>query len=241
MPIKLNQKIISDLGNFIKMRYGIDLNEHSNKPELLANFVRLQYWIDDIILEKYFAHNEDAVEKGSYWKQQLAYETRRTGKELEDRMRKLRPQRVLDVGCGDNEWKRVLGDALWGIDPYNEKAHEIVDILNFKNRNIGKYDIVLALGSINFGDDTTIFSQVEKVVECVKPGGKIFWRLNPGITHDNKGAQWIDFYPWSEEKVREFAQRLNCVVDEFDWDQSNQETIRWGNRYYSEWTKEKKK
>ena len=98
---------------------------------------------------------------------------------------------------------------------------------------------MLALGSINFGDERTIFSQVEKVVKCAKPGGKIFWRFNPGITHDNQHAQWIDFYPWTEEKVREFAQRLNCTVDDFSWDHPQDQDVRWGNRYYSEWTKQK--
>lgn len=237
--IKLNQKIIADLSKFIEMRYGINLSAHAEKPELLHSFLRLQYWMDEVLLDKYFGHNENAEADGTYWTQQLKYDTRRTGQELKQRLLKMSPNRTLDVGCGDNEWKKVLGGGLWGIDPYNNNADEKVGIMEFDKVDIGNFDVVLALGSINFGDERTIFSQVEKVVKCAKPGGKIFWRFNPGITHDNQHAQWIDFYPWTEEKVREFAQRLNCTVDDFSWDHPHDQDVRWGNRYYSEWTKQK--
>lgn len=235
--IKLNTKIVEDLAKFIDMRYGIDISKNPDHPELMASFVRLQYWMDEVLLSRYFAHNDSAAEDGTYWKQQLAYDTRRTGKALKERLLKMNPNRVLDVGCGDNEWKKVLGGSLWGIDPYNDQADEKVGIMEFGKVDIGNFDVVLALGSINFGDDRTIFAQVEKVVACAKTGGKIFWRFNPGITHDNDHARWIDFYPWTEAKINEFAERLGCTVNEIAWDQTNEETIRWGNRYYSEWTK----
>lgn len=235
--IKLNSKIIPDLAKFIELRYNINISDKSANPELMKSFLRLQYWMDEMVLGRYFAHNDSAVDEGTYWKQQLAYDTRRTGKELKERLLQMNPNRVLDVGCGDNEWKKVLGGSVWGIDPYNAQADEQIGIMEFDKVDIGHFDVVLALGSINFGDDVTMFAQTEKVVKCAKKGGKIFWRLNPGITHENEHARWVDFYPWTEEKVRDFAQRLNCTVDEFSWDQTNEETIRWGNRHYSEWTK----
>ena len=68
-------------------------------------------------------------------------------------------------------------------------------------------------------------------------GGTIYWRCNPGITHDNMGAQWIDFYPWTEDKLREFATALKCTVVEMGWDHLEDAEPRWGNRIYSEWRK----
>lgn len=234
--MKLNQKIIPDLAKFIEMRYGVDISNNPDHPELLNNFLRLQYWMDEVIMSKYFAHNEDPGNTGTWFTDKDYFETKRTGKELKDRLLKMNPSRVLDVGCGDNEWKKLLGGAVWGIDPYNNQADEMVDIMNFKKADVGHFNVVLALGSVNFGDEKTIFEQVERVVKCAKRGGKIFWRLNPGITHENKHAQWVDFYQWTEEKIREFAERLNCTIDDLGWDHP-EDDVRWGNRYYSEWTK----
>ena len=43
---------------------------------------------------------------------------------------------ILDVGCGYNLFKPHLGDRLYGIDPANDNADEVVDIENFKsNKN----------------------------------------------------------------------------------------------------------
>ena len=70
----------------------------------------------------------------------------------------------LDVGCGDNKYKRYFGDRVTGIDPYNEAADIKVDVMSY---NPFKYDIVSAFGSVNFGD-RLIEPQVEKVVSfCV--------------------------------------------------------------------------
>jgi len=39
---------------------------------------------------------------------------------------------ILDVGCGDNLFKKHLEKGFFiGLDPYNLKADEIIDILDF--------------------------------------------------------------------------------------------------------------
>jgi hypothetical protein len=222
---KLNQKIIADLAYFIKMRYGIEV---ASNPGMLDSFLALQQHLNQGVMDIYFRN---------HWTPDPDNRTHRTGIELQQRLRDMNPSRVLDVGCAGNEWKKLLGDCVWGIDPHNAEADEQTDILDFHNADIGKYDAVLALGSVNFGDIVTIGRQVSKIVSCAKPGGKIFWRMNPGIKHDNGLAEWIDFFPWSEDHIRNFAAQNNCTVVEIGWDQPENQERRWGNRFYSEWTK----
>lgn len=243
--IRVNRKITGDLGNYINYRYGVDITDTENVPEnVKVALIRMQYWIDEVLLEKYFANNESAEEEGTYWTQQLEFDTRQTGKKLQDRLEGVPNAQILDVGCGNNDFKKLLGDRVYGIDPYNDAADEKVGIMQFAPPRDTvamapkKWDVVLCLGSINFGDENTIKSQVTRVVDWVKPGGSIFWRCNPGITHDNKHAEWIDFYDWSHEQMNEWAEEFGFEVVESGWDhEEEQDTIRWGNRLYQEWRK----
>ena len=235
--MKINKKLVSDLGKFIEMRYGIDITQHhESHPELFKSFMRLQYWMDEVLLSHYFGYNEDAEQARTYWKNHKAWDVRKTGQQLLEKIQTLDPQLILDVGCGDNEWKQYFGSKLTGIDPYNKNADQRYDIMHY-DYNMGKWDVVMCLGSINFGDEKTIENQIFRAVKLCKPGGKLFFRCNPGITHDNEHAQWIDFYPWSEEKLRELADRFDCTVNEVSWDHPEDSNPRWGNRLYSEWTK----
>lgn len=245
--MRINEKILQDLAKFIEMRYGIKVTEHNEKtPELFKSFMRMQYWLDDVVLERYFGPNDNPEEEGTYWIQQLKWETRKTGQKLLDKINSIQDQKpqealkILDVGCGENEWKPKLGGRLLGIDPYHPNADIKMGINEFASlkEHQGKYDVILALGSINFGDKIEIDKQVMNVVSLVKPGGKIFWRCNPGITHDNEHAKWVDFFKWTEEYINDIAGKVKCTVNEISWDHDEKdEDIRWGNRYYSEWTK----
>ena len=131
---------------------------------------------------------------------------------------------VLDVGCGYNLFKQSLGEMLYGIDPYNHHADEVVSIEDFEPY---EFDVVLCLGSINFGDEATILNQINKVVGCTKHGGTIYWRQNPGQRDRKfKGIENIDFFPWSFEKNLEFAKYFDCKVKTLDWD---------GDRIFAVW------
>lgn len=231
--MNMNRKIINDLGQFIKLRYGVEFQD--NIP-LMARFVELVAEIDRAALSNYFGWDQTQGQHGGYWTQQLKFQSRRTGQQLVDRINSMPDDiRILDVGCGDNEFKKYFGERLTGIDPYNKRADRADSIETYKPDRL--YDVVLALGSINFGDINTIKQQVERVVAMCKPGGKIFWRFNPGITHDHDRAKWIDFFEWTEQHIRDFAAVTNCRVEEIDWEHPVDQEVRWGNRYYSEWTK----
>jgi len=222
----MNRKIIADLGGFIQERYGVNLKEDIT---LLSFFTKVVERIDDQVLSNYFSGQDNGWHSGS------SFETRRTGRELVDRINNMNAQKILDVGCGDNELKQYFGDKLTGIDPYNNHADIQIGIMEYKTDT--KYDVVLVLGSLNFGDEKTILTQLAKAVTLCKPNGKIFLRANPGITHDHEKAKWIDFYEWSHEKVEEFANQLGCTVNELGWDHDESDEHRWGNRIYAELTR----
>lgn len=231
--ITINKKILPDLAKFIEMRYGVDVLKHKERDaEIMNALLRMQYWINDAVLADYFNGGE------GWWSNEEKFATRRTGKQLIDHLKEQGEDiAILDVGCGNNEVKKLVGDNVLGIDPYNPDADMQKDIMNF-NKDVGKWDIVLCLGSINFGDALTIEKQVVKSVTMLKPGGDIYFRCNPGITHDHDMAKWIDFYPWTHEKLHELAELNKCIVVEEGWDHPEEnEDIRWGNRLFQHWKK----
>jgi hypothetical protein len=123
---------------------------------------------------------------------------------------------ILDVGCGYNTLKPHFGDTLHGIDPANPGADEMCSIEEFETK---QYDVVLCLGSINFGDEFTIRSQINKIVQCTKEKGTIFWRQNPGRRdRPFSGIENVDFFPWSFHYNCIFADEVNCRVREMRWD-----------------------
>ena len=75
-----------------------------------------------------------------------------SGYSLVDYVNNQKPSSVLDIGCGYNRFKNKI-DNLIGIDPYNDCADIKVSIEDY---NTAPFDMVLCLGSINFGDEKTI-------------------------------------------------------------------------------------
>ena len=133
---------------------------------------------------------------------------------------------VLDVGCGFNLFKPQLGDRLVGIDPYNDAADIKVSIEDF-NSEI-KFDVVFCLGSINFGTEANIISQIRKIKLNLKKNGRIYWRQNPGLAdHGNEECRSINFFPWSLEKNYDIAYKTGFIVATAAWDS--------GDRIYSVW------
>ena len=76
--------------------------------------------------------------------------------------------RVLDVGCGYNEFKGKINNLI-GIDPYNNKADLEVGTLQFRTDQ--KFDVILCLGSVNFGSRDKIIAEVGRCVDLLAEGG----------------------------------------------------------------------
>ena len=134
-----------------------------------------------------------------------------TGWQLADEVNALNPRSVLDVGCGYHPFKGRIHNLV-GIDPYNNCADYMVDILDY----VGRHDVVIALGSINFNSRDEIEARFARCVDVLDPGGRFILRANPGITH--RTGPYVDIFPWTFEIVKEFADKYNLKLLEFKKD-----------------------
>ena len=164
--------------------------------------------IDIKCLHKYFANHWDNDMKK--WKH--------SGLALIDQINDMKPRAVLDVGCGYNEFKGKIHNLI-GIDPYNDRADHEIDIMEY--RSMEKFDIILALGSINFGSRDKILAEVGRCVDLLADGGTMFFRVNPGVQHDKPEAKWIEFYAWNVPFIIELAEMFNLKILDIR-DDSNQ-------------------
>jgi hypothetical protein len=134
-----------------------------------------------------------------------------TGWGLVEQINSLNPRSVLDVGCGYHPFKGRISNLV-GIDPYNNCADYMVDVLEY----VGSHDVIIALGSINFNDREEIESRFKKCVDMLDVGGRFILRANPGISH--KTGPYVDIFPWNFEVVKEFGDKYNLTLLEFKKD-----------------------
>lgn len=124
-----------------------------------------------------------------------------SGYNLVEEVNALQPRRVLDIGCGDNPFRDKIPN-LYGIDKFNPNADRVVDFLEFECEP-EFYDVVLALGSINFGSFHVIHTSVEKALKILAPNGLAIFRVNPGLAHPDDPA--MEYFPWDIEWITDFA------------------------------------
>ena len=155
--------------------------------------------IDVACLHKYFSkYWENDIKKWKY-----------SGLALVEEVNSLKPRAVLDVGCGYNEFRGKI-DNLIGIDPYNDRADHEVGTLEYKTDQ--KFDVILCLGSVNFGSRDKIISEVGRCVALLEDGGTMFFRVNPGVQHNKPEADWIEFFAWNVPFMIELAEMFNLQV-----------------------------
>jgi hypothetical protein len=192
-------KITSDL---IKETFDVELDKTYD------TIVDYTVAIDNKCLHRYFANHWDNDMKK--WKH--------SGLALIDQINDMKPRAVLDVGCGYNEFKGKIHNLI-GIDPYNNRADHEIDIMEY--RSMEKFDIILALGSINFGGRNKIIAEVSKCVNMLEDGGMMFFRVNPGVQHIKPEAKWIEFFAWNVPFIIELSEMFNLKVLDIR-DDSNQ-------------------
>ena len=43
-------------------------------------------------------------------------------------------------------------------------------------------------------------------------GGKMFFRVNPGLDHEPPESKYINFYPWNVYQITQIAKQLDLAV-----------------------------
>lgn len=117
-------------------------------------------------------------------------------------------EHVLDLGCGDNLFKGRIKN-LTAIDKYNPAADIVVDMLEFQAEE-NYYDVVVALGSTNFSPFSNIEKQIDNIVKWCKPGGRIYMRVNPGISEVNTPEHFL--HRWTLDDIIAFTRKYNLEI-----------------------------
>lgn len=170
--------------------------------------------IDDAVLARYF---------GEVWQPEMK-KFKYSGIALVDEVNNLKPRNVLDIGCGYNEFKGKVNNLV-GLDPYNNAADIKCKISEYRTDE--KYDVVLALGSINFGSTNKIFDELEVAVRLAAPKATMFFRVNPGLQHTPPESKWIRFYPWNSNFIVNCANHFGVDVLDIRNDQNNRMYFVW--------------
>lgn len=222
----MNLKILKQLEDMFKTSPQILRDQYKLRQSIQGIF---NVWVDDVsfnhigelvdkvddkVLEQYFSR---------VWQPELK-KYKYSGPALIDEVNKLNPKNVLDVGCGYNEFRGNIHN-LTGLDPYNPKADVMQGIMDYDPDVT--YDVVLCLGSINFGDTNKILNELEHVVNLTSPDGKIFFRVNPGLMHDPMEADWIQFYAWTPTFIINTADFLGVTVLDLRTDGKNRMYFVW--------------
>ena len=159
------------------------------------------------------------------WQDQNFESLEHSGYQLVDYVNAQEPSSVLDVGCGYNRFKGKI-KRLTGIDPYNDNACIKTSLEDFYP--CPSYDIVLALGSINFGNEESIDNQMSLIHVLFRK--EAIFRVNPGIPHDWADVadiQGIQWYPWTKEKIYAIADQYKYNVKKFEEESVSQGHLRY--------------
>jgi SAM-dependent methyltransferase len=160
--------------------------------------------LDDKYLNRFF---------GEIWKPKTE-KYQYSGWGLVDTINQSNPKSVLDFGCGYNPFKGRIKNLV-GIDPYNNCADYMVDILDFKVAP-ESFDHIIVFGSLNFNSRDEIDERFSRLVSILMPGGKMYFRANPGILWPN--GPYVDIFPWTFEIAYELAPVHHLTLETFKKD-----------------------
>lgn len=133
------------------------------------------------------------------------------GATMIEEINRLGPKLVVDLGCGLNQYKGLINNLV-GVDVVGCREDIVADITDlkehFKDHTV---DVVLALGSINFGEDDLIESQLKEVKRLLKPGGIAYFRANQN-DHDKDHKGDLRYYDWSKDLVEHWATQIGFEI-----------------------------
>jgi ubiquinone/menaquinone biosynthesis C-methylase UbiE len=120
----------------------------------------------------------------------------------------LSPTTVLDLGCGDNQYKSLINNLV-GIDLVNTSADIQADITNIPYED-NTVDVAICFGSINFGTHELIEQQLLEMKRVLKPGGYAIFRGNMKDHADSRNI----YYGWNDDLVHNWTTTLNLSLHE---------------------------
>jgi SAM-dependent methyltransferase len=148
----------------------------------------------------------------SYWGGFKAFRHYKyTGKNLIEEVNSLDPDLVIDVGCGHNRFKGHIKNLI-GFDqepfPFTDIVSSIENI-NFREHSA---DVVMALGSVQFGNRDFVKSQIKKISKWVKPGGFIVMRTMKDWFRKEDYPHSDSHYIWSEDDINDIGNENSLEV-----------------------------
>ena len=125
-------------------------------------------------------------------------------------------ERVIDIGCGNNEFKPLI-TGLIGIDIVNPAADVVVDFDEYETEE--KFDVALTLGSIQYGNEADIRKQLNKLASILKPVCRVYWRTNTGVRdHKNELVNQVPYYPWTIDEhyrlARDYGFEIQFIAED---------------------------
>tara|TARA_A200000159_G_scaffold86414_1_gene79911 strand:+ start:1225 stop:1902 length:678 start_codon:yes stop_codon:yes gene_type:complete len=207
----MNLKILNELDRILKSNPSLHTDKHTFCQVVNGVFDIELNQINDTEIHA-LAEQIDRAVLSNYFSKVWQPETKKykySGLSIIDEVNSMNPDNVVDIGCGYNEFKGKIKNLV-GIDPYNDRADISVHTLDYKPDV--EFDVAICLGSINFGSSDKILNELENVVNMVKSGGFLYFRVNPGIQHNKPSAKWINFYDWDPIFISNAAEHLNCNV-----------------------------
>ena len=120
-------------------------------------------------------------------------------------------RRVLDVGCGDNLFKKHIQVGTFvGLDPFNKNADIMCDILEYETSD--RFDLIICFGSINFYDIKWVDDRMKKVASLLDKNGRICMKVNPNKPFGNGVIlNWFD--RWTLPLIDHYAEMFNYRVE----------------------------
>jgi hypothetical protein len=202
------ETVITDLpwtpARFKKFEDAVDKELQLGNLNLTGTLAEVVNRLDTRYLNRFF---------GEIWKPTTeTYQY--SGWSLVEEINKHDPKAVLDFGCGYNPFKGRINNLV-GIDPYNNCADYMVDILEFKVEP-ESFDHIIVFGSLNFNSRDEIDLRFAKLVSFLMPGGKMYFRANPGILWPN--GPYVDIFPWTFEVAYDLGQQHNLELETFKKD-----------------------
>lgn len=128
-------------------------------------------------------------------------------------------ERVISIGCGNHPFKGKIKNIV-GIDPVSVQADYLCTLQEFNTDE--KFDVAFCLDSINSHSENNIISQIELVLNLLKPTARIYWRCIPNLI--NKDA---NTFSWSPDMHIKYTRRYKFNHNIICWDNNK--------RIYAEW------